>query len=487
MSFCRFSSQSIISNKTEIDNIFINDFLPYAPENAVKVYLYGLYKCNNSSSYDNTLESFSKVLKISEDEILSIYEYWQNEGLIQLLNTVPVEIRYMPLKNVVSNTRKFNTSKYGDFNLKAQEIIEGRMISPNEYSEYYDALETFHIEPEALLMIIKYCVNLKGANVGYNYILTVAKNWAYDNVTTVSDVEDRLISYEQYSDNVKQILKAMGLKKVGGIEEKELFIKWTKELDFSFETILAVAKLIKKPTIKLTFAYLDERLLKYYEMKLMTIEEISEFEKNKAGMYETARKISKILGLYYENYDSIVEIYISKWLSMGFTETAIENIAQYCFKNSIRKFEDMSIVLLKFYKLGLLSLESLQKYFEEVLSEDEKIKELLLQLGADNRSVNSYDREFYKNWVNNWNISNELISYGASLASGKSQPMKYLNGILARWHENKIATVEDAKKVSTDFVSTKVTSKKPEANIKTREYTKEQLSALFDSLEEVEI
>ena len=37
MGFCKFSAQSIINNKTEVDNIFINDFLPYAPENAVKV------------------------------------------------------------------------------------------------------------------------------------------------------------------------------------------------------------------------------------------------------------------------------------------------------------------------------------------------------------------------------------------------------------------------------------------------------------------
>lgn len=485
MGFCKFSSQSVISNKTEVDNIFINDFLPYAPENAVKVYLYGLYKCNNSSSYDNTLESFAKVLKISEEEILDIYEFWESEGLIQILNTVPIEIRYMPIKNIVNNTKKFNTSKYGDFNLKAQEIIEGRMISPNEYSEYYDTIESFHIEPEALLMIMKYCVNLKGPNVGYNYILTVAKNWAYDNVRTVADVEDRLISYEQYSDNVKLLLKAMGLKKVGGIEEKELYLKWTKELDFSFETIIAVAKMLKKPTTKISFNFLDEKLLKYYEMRLMSIEEIKEFEDNKANMYEIAKKIAKTLGLYYENYDSIVETYISKWLSMGFSEESVEKIAQYCFKNSIRKFENMNLVILKFYKLGLLSLESLQKYFEEVLSEDEKIKDLLLQLGADNRSVNSYDREFYKNWTHNWGISSELINYAASLASGKSQPMKYLNGILAKWHENKITTVEDAKKVSID-ISFKE-QKKPASNIKSRDYTKEELSALFDSLEEVEV
>lgn len=485
MAFCKFSSQSVINNRTEVDNIFINDFLPYAPENAIKVYLYGLYKCNNANAYDNSLESFSKVLNLSEEEILEIYHYWENEGLVQVLNSVPIEIRYMPLKNVILNTKKYKTSKYGDFNQKAQEIIEGRMISPNEYSEYYDAIETLHLEPEALLMIIKYCVNLKGINIGYSYILTVAKNWAYDNVRTVSDVEDRLITYEQYSDNIKMLLKAMGLRKVGGIEEKELYIKWTRDFDFDFDTVISVVRLLKKPTIRMSFIDLDNLLTKYFEMRLLSIEDIKEFENSKKNMYEIAKKITKTLGLYYQNFDSIVETYISKWLSMGFSEEALENIAQYCFKNSIRRFEEMNIIVMKFYKLGLLSIESLQAYFEDVLSEDEKIKELLLLLGIQNRAVNSFDREFYKNWTENWGMSQDLIKYGASLAVGKAQPMRYLNGIFVKWHTSKISSVEEAKKISVSFENKE--TKKQAANLRTREYTKEELGALFDSLEEVEI
>jgi DNA replication protein DnaD len=79
-----------------------------------------------------------------------------------------------------------------------------------------------------------------------------------------------------------------------------------------------------------------------------------------------------------------------------------------------------------------------------------------------------------------------LIFYGASLAAGKAQPMRYLNGILAKWHQNKVETIEDAKKNSIEILQQRE-NKKPEANIKTREYTKEELGALFDSLEEVEI
>ncbi len=447
MSFCKFSSQSVANNKTEIDNIFINDFLPYAPENAVKVYLYGLYKCSSSSAYDNTIENFSKVLKIPEDEIMDIFSYWENEGLVQILNAVPVEIRYLPLKNVLNNNRKYNLSKYGNFSDKAQEIIEGRMISPTEYGEYFDTIETFHIEPEAFLMIMKYCVNTKGGNVGYPYIIAVAKNWAYDNVRTVSDVEDRLITYERNSDDIKLVLKTMGSKKTPTIEEKELFLKWTKELGFELGVIIEVVKL-KKSSWKMTFEKLDEILMGYYEMKLMSITDILEYENNKTSLFKLAKAVSKELGLYYENVESIVEKYISKWISMGFGEDAILKIAEYCFLSSVRKFEGMNSFVQKFYKLGLLSVQGLNEYFNDILAEDEEIKEILKLLGVD-RQVTSYDREFYKNWKYNWNISFDLIKYGASLACGKSQAMRYLNGILANWNSQKIKTVEEAKKTST--------------------------------------
>ena len=362
VAFCKFSTQSIINNKTEVDNIFINDFLPYASENAVKVYLYGLYKCNSSSAYDNTIESFSKILKISEEEILEIYKFWEAEGLVQVINSIPTEIRYMPLKNVVNNTKKYNLSKYGDFSNKAQEIIEGRMISPNEYSEYFDTIETFHIEPEAMLMIMKYCVNTKGGNVGYPYILTVAKNWAYDGVKTVSDVEERLITYEQNSEDLKLILKALGNKRTISIEEKELYLKWTKEFGFDNGFIIEAIKVNKKPGSKISFSKLDEILLSYYQMKISTSADIIEFENNKQNLYKLAKKVCKELGLYYESVDKIIETYISKWVSMGFSDEAILKIAQYCFNCSIRKFEGMNDWVKKFYKLGLLTEESLMEW-----------------------------------------------------------------------------------------------------------------------------
>ena len=85
MSFCKLSSESLLNNHTSIDNVFLNEYLPYASDACVKVYLYGLYKCSHSSSADNSIEHFSKVLNMEEADVESAFYYWQDKGLVQIL------------------------------------------------------------------------------------------------------------------------------------------------------------------------------------------------------------------------------------------------------------------------------------------------------------------------------------------------------------------------------------------------------------------
>ena len=90
MAFCKYSTEYVASSKTEVDNIFMDSFLPFADPVSVKVYLYGLYKCSSPSSFDNSLESFAKTLNMSEDEVVGAFEYWQEQGLVQVLKTSPI-------------------------------------------------------------------------------------------------------------------------------------------------------------------------------------------------------------------------------------------------------------------------------------------------------------------------------------------------------------------------------------------------------------
>ena len=68
MAFCKFSPSFNSNNKVVIDSAFITDFLPKAPDLAVKVYLMGLNKCGNDD-VDNTIEYFSNALNICEEDV----------------------------------------------------------------------------------------------------------------------------------------------------------------------------------------------------------------------------------------------------------------------------------------------------------------------------------------------------------------------------------------------------------------------------------
>lgn len=480
MAFCKYSIDMLANNSTAVDNIFINNYLPYADSNFVKVYLYGLYKCQDSNSRDNTIENFANELNLSQEDIEKAFEYWQEQGLVQILNVIPFEVRYLPISDVLNNTKKYNAKKYESFNAQAQEILCGRMITPNEYREYYDIIERFHVEKEALLMIINYCVNIKGDNVGYAYITTIAKDWANQKITTAKQVEERLIEFENLRTGMEYLLKLMGSKRLPNIEERALYQKWVQE-GFDDEVLTYVAKKMKSKN-KPSFQAMDILLDKYFAQKLFSTNEIELFEEEKSKASKIAKTITKNLGLYYENLEPVIENYIFNWVNLGFSENMLEEISNYCFKTNVRTLEGMSKVLEKFHKLGILTENSLAEYFNEVLVVDKKIKTILENIGLS-RNVNQFDRDKYKIWKEIWKMPDEIIDYACTLAVGKDQPMQYLAGILATLHDKNITTLEDAKN-SYNIISPKSTTK---SNFTGRQYSKEEMNALFQSIDEIEI
>ncbi|MCQ2382187.1 MAG: DnaD domain protein [Clostridia bacterium] len=207
MSLVSFSRGYMTSAYTNISNVFMEEHLPYANGDCVRVYLYGLYLCQNSTSADNTIESMSSKLGISVANIKDAFEYWEKQNLVQILDTVPLEIKYLPITHNSAEIRELPKGQYDDFNTKAQSILDGRMITTTEFHEYYAFMESMHFEPEALLLVMKNCVQVKGFTVGYAYILTVAKNLAYEGLTTHSAVSAKFAINEQDQSALTNLIK----------------------------------------------------------------------------------------------------------------------------------------------------------------------------------------------------------------------------------------------------------------------------------------
>lgn len=480
MAFCKFSTQIVKNNNVSIDPSFITDYLPNAPESCVKIYLYGLLKCTNPDSIDNTLQDFCDNLNFSQDDIISAFYYWQDMNLVQVLNVNPLEVRYLPIKNSLGVLKKFKIDKYASFNMAVQELIDGRMITPNEYNEYYSIIETYNMEPDALIMIIKYCIDYKGASVGYPYIVTVAKNWAMsDNIHTTAQVEEKLSSLSSIQTNLSEIAKTVGYKGNVTLEHRNNYLKWTKEYGFEHGVIVYVAKSLKK-TGSNGLDKLDKLITKYYEMGLFSSKEIEEYQSNKDYLNDLSKKILAKLGIINYSFDTFIDMYLLNWIKKGYQGDTLIDLATYCNRQDKRSLESLDGTVNKLYKLGLISSEGITKYIQDIVTTDNKIKELIDNLGL-NRKVNKYDRDLYKTWTESWGFGDDVITYAGSLSYDKSNPIQYINRLLSNWHNEGISSLDQAKK------SPKETSKTTTNTVTVKSYSQDDLSALFDNLDEVDL
>ena len=63
--FSKEKSKDIFLLATEVDNVFLSEYLPDTPGDYVKVYLYGLFLCQNSGS-DIPFDKFAKKLNLKQ-------------------------------------------------------------------------------------------------------------------------------------------------------------------------------------------------------------------------------------------------------------------------------------------------------------------------------------------------------------------------------------------------------------------------------------
>jgi DnaD/phage-associated family protein len=435
--FVKLSKDKAQNQKLILDNLFVSDYMPYAPEMCVKVYLAGLSLA--STSPDNSPDMIADKLGVKTDEVLSAFKYWEDQGIISMLSLSPPLVEYKEIESAARRVKTFNKSKYKAFNDQLHAMLPGRAMLPAEYSEYYNAIESLHVEPEAMLAIIAYCVRKKGDTVGYPYVLAVTRNLAAEGYTTFERINERLSEFDLYDGEIKAVIKALGQRRQPDVDDKRYYIKWTKQLRFTPETVIKVAKSMKKGGVE----RLDALLTRYFQNHALSFEEIEKYEQAREKLFTLTAEILRVLGKYYDRLDYIIETYTQKWLGYGFSDDALIAIADYCFKKSFRDMEAMDAAVAGFYQKGLLTKEDIDAFKAEAAGADGVIKKLLDIAGVQ-RNVSSWDRDFYRTWTYSWSLPLPVIEYAASISRGKG--MAYINGILAAWRQKGVTSVEDAQK-----------------------------------------
>ena len=481
MTFCNKEKQLIDSGTTAVDNRFIIHYLADAPEKCVAVYLIGLALANGLES-DNCCEFIANRLGITCEEVLDAFEYWDELGLVHIVRDTPPTILYLEMRSTASAIKKINVSKYRKFSINMQAAISGRMITPHEFNEYYVFLENTVFEPDALVAVAKYCVELKGGEIGYGYILTVAHNQLSRGAYTLTVVSERLNSHKKYDDDLKIVFKALDSNRSFEHADREAYEKWTKEFGFTLDTVVAVAKDCKTGGM----TRLDSKLTEYYKRGAMSVKEIEVYEQEKTRLYDLARAINKTIGVYYQSLDAIVDEYITAWLRRGYDDETLLAIAKYCFKSGIRNLSGLASVIDKLYKNGVTSLDTLDRYLDNLAETDERIQRVLVKCGLDRRTTSS-DRQLYKTWTESWGMPQDVIEFVAEKAAGVNAPMAYVNRVLSDYKQHGVfdlTSAEQYKSESATKASTATTANINGKDMKRREYSDDEINALFTALDE---
>lgn len=477
MSFCRFSKDYEKSGFTYIDNLFITNYISKASNSVVRVYLYGLYLCQNAQE-DVDLDTFCEKIDLPKDEVLDCFKYLDEEEIVDIVSTEPISIIFNSITSNTIKNRKYNPEKYSEFAKNIQYLITDRMITTTEFIEYFDLLENTPLNQEGLQAIIKFCVDFKGPNVSYKYIISVAKDWVKRGITTKSQIQKEVERLDKYVQILSSIQAKLHLSSYD-IEDMKNYRVWTDKYGYSDDFIFDIAVLKKIDNFKKLNKLIDE----LYSNKCYSVEEADEYFKKKKSILNLTTNINLKLGIYIQNLENEINTYISDWLYKGYTEQTLLFLADYAFRTGRNSLENLNNIVIKLYNQGIVSFESIHEYIDSFTKDNNVIKEIFEICGV-NRKPTKFDRESLHTW-RNWNFTDEIILEAAKRSVGITNPIPYINGILSNWKSKEIFTIEGINERDQSS-SIKTTAKKSKL-INERNYSEEEYNSLIDSLEDIDL
>ena len=333
---------SSMTEVTILSNTFIDNYMPEANGEFVKVYIYLLRSLSNAP-VSFSLEQMADRLLCTERDILRALKYWAKQELLVLdftdsdklcgiallspdkhtenassvsasvetVSTVEqpaIQAASAPSAAVEPSvpTVKASSDKKQELTLERirelkqnEEIIQilyiaeqylGKTLSPTESQKllfFYDGLG---LSADLIEYLLEYCVSHNHKSI--RYIEKVAIAWAEEGITTVEQAKR---SNSRYNKEYFAILKALGITNRNPVEtEITLMDTWLKTYCFSMEIIQEACNRTVLQTGQASFQYTDKILEGWKKKEVKTLDDIrsldDEHQKRRQSKKSASRK-----------------------------------------------------------------------------------------------------------------------------------------------------------------------------------------------------
>lgn len=323
-------SSDIATSFTTVSDIFIDQYMPKANGEFVKVYLY-LLRATGSGAGIATISEIADHFSNTEADIVRALNYWASEGILQVQTGADGQITEINLcslavsgiqaaqSNIQSAVADNAAQNISTANIQMQDSVVEKLKSQatdkpapsqKEYtldeikefrknpdiSELFFIIETYlkhtlsstdtnmvlywldelHFSTDLVEYLVEYCIT-KGHS-SLRYMNKVALGWADAGIKTVDQAKDDAAAHSQIYYTVMKALGITGRNLVDS--EVSLINKWVGEYGFDIELVKAACSKTISTIQKPSFEYTDSILANWRKKDVHTLKDVEVLDAN---------------------------------------------------------------------------------------------------------------------------------------------------------------------------------------------------------------
>lgn len=329
--YFKLQNLSMDLGDTPIENIFINDFMPVADGNFVKVYLMG-YKIAKDSrglkSFDSNL--IADLLGLIESDIIRAWDYWERVGIVKKIfvdgesnySIEFVNLKELYIENIYTASEKTESRKDQNSILDDPKIaalltntdkMMGGRLTIMQKQDIASWRDVYNMPTDLIEEAFNYSINVKDVNK-LSYIEAVVRNWSEKNIRTMEDVEKSYLEYDEKYYRFMKIKNRIGIGfKPYTKTDFDIVNAWYDKFNMDEEVILAACDKcvnIANPNL----GYVNRILLNWNGKGIKVVDDIQAMDVKPKGSTTSANTKTK-----FHNF---------KQLSDDYDEDYLENLAK---------------------------------------------------------------------------------------------------------------------------------------------------------------
>lgn len=266
------------SGHTLVPDFFLDEYMPSANGEYVKVYLF-LLRCLKSDTLELSIPLIADKFDHTETDVCRALKYWEKMNLLKLEYDSAQNLTGICLNDQThfpakASSPETSVSPSAETQAKAAsaqpslsdaeakqllfvcEQYLGKPLSASEMSRLLDFHDSFGFSADLIEYLVEYCVCKRHKNI--RYIETVAAAWHEAGYTTVAQAKEQTNTYNKA---YFSILKAFGISNRNPVDVEITYMnKWLREYGFSTELVTEACSRTMAAIHQPSFEYADKIL-----------------------------------------------------------------------------------------------------------------------------------------------------------------------------------------------------------------------------------